>query len=129
LRLGTRDFFIVSLRSVLFFEEFPASKEVERNYWNWVTGVPAISPRDELPAGWRQGLRGARGFDTSTTIGPGSMVAVPYWFVVLSAGILAAALGFRWHWRFTLRSLFIAMTFLAIVLGMIAWLDRSWIGK
>ena len=27
-----------------------------------------------------------------------------------------------------LRSLFIATTFLAVVLGMIAWLDRAWIG-
>ena len=34
-----------------------------------------------------------------------------------------------WPWRFTLRSLFIATTFLAVVLGMIAWLDRAWIGK
>ena len=32
-------------------------------------------------------------------------------------------------WRFNLRSLFIATTFLAVVLGMIAWLDHSWIGK
>ena len=38
-------------------------------------------------------------------------------------------LQLRWPWRFTLRSLFIATTFLAIVLGMIAWLDHSWIGK
>ena len=34
-----------------------------------------------------------------------------------------------WPWRFTLRHLFIATTFLAIVLGMIAWLDWPWIGK
>jgi hypothetical protein len=34
-----------------------------------------------------------------------------------------------WPWRFNLRSLFIATTFLAVVLGMIAWLDRAWIGK
>jgi hypothetical protein len=34
-----------------------------------------------------------------------------------------------WPWRFNLRSLFIATTFLAVVLGMIACLDRSWIGK
>jgi hypothetical protein len=27
------------------------------------------------------------------------------------------------------RSLFIATTFLGVVLGMIAWLDRAWIGK
>jgi hypothetical protein len=34
-----------------------------------------------------------------------------------------------WPWRFTLRSLFIATTFLAVVLGMIVWLDPAWIGK
>jgi hypothetical protein len=31
--------------------------------------------------------------------------------------------------RMSDRRLFIARTFLAIVLGMIAWLDRAWIGK
>jgi hypothetical protein len=35
----------------------------------------------------------------------------------------------RWPRRFTLPSLFIVTTFLSIVLGMIAWLDRAWIGK
>jgi hypothetical protein len=35
----------------------------------------------------------------------------------------------RWPPHFTLRSLFIATTFLAMVLGMIAWLDRAWIVK
>jgi hypothetical protein len=32
-------------------------------------------------------------------------------------------------WQFTLRDLLIATTFLAVVLGMIAWLDRAWIGQ
>jgi hypothetical protein len=35
----------------------------------------------------------------------------------------------HWPFRFTLRSLCIATTLLAVVLGMIAWLDRAWIGK
>ena len=39
------------------------------------------------------------------------------------------AFQIRWPLRFTLRSLFIATTFLAVALGMIAWLDRAWIGK
>jgi hypothetical protein len=38
---------------------------------------------------------------------------------------LAMILRMRWPWRFNLRSLPVATTFLAIVLGMIAWLDRS----
>ena len=52
-----------------------------------------------------------------------------YWFLVLTSGSLAMILRIRWPVRFKLRSLFIATTFLAVVLGMIAWLDRAWIGK
>jgi hypothetical protein len=54
---------------------------------------------------------------------------VPLWFLVLTSGSLATLFRLKWPWRFTLRSLFIATTFLAVVLGMIAWLDRAWIGK
>jgi hypothetical protein len=39
------------------------------------------------------------------------------------------AFRITWPSRFTLRSLFIATTFLAVVLGTIAWLDPAWIGK
>jgi hypothetical protein len=59
----------------------------------------------------------------------GTGVWVPYWFVVLVCGLLGFGLRLPWPPRFTLRSLFIAITFLAVVLGMIAWLDRAWIGK
>jgi hypothetical protein len=57
------------------------------------------------------------------------LLILPYWFLVLASGSLAMAQQLRWPLRFTLRSLFIATTFLAIVLRMIAWLDRAWIGK
>jgi hypothetical protein len=56
-------------------------------------------------------------------------VIVPFWFLVLVSGLLAMAFQLRWPPRFTIRSLFIVTTFLAVVLGMIAWLDRAWIGK
>jgi hypothetical protein len=32
----------------------------------------------------------------------------------------------RWRWRLNLGRLFMAMTPLAVVLGVIAWLDHSW---
>ena len=54
---------------------------------------------------------------------------IPYWFLVLATGSLAMAFQLRWPPRFTLRHLFLATTFLAVVLGMMAWLDRAWIGK
>jgi hypothetical protein len=56
-------------------------------------------------------------------------LTVPYWFLVLILGAMAMACRLKWPPQFTLRSLFIATTFLAVVLGMIAWLDYSWIGK
>ena len=54
---------------------------------------------------------------------------LPYWLLVLTSGTLAMICQLRWPWRFNLRSLFMATTFLALVLGMSAWLDRAWIGK
>jgi hypothetical protein len=60
---------------------------------------------------------------------PKSECRVPYWFLVLTTGLLAMAFQLRWPPRFTLRTLFIATTFLAVVLGMSAWLDQWWIGK
>jgi hypothetical protein len=58
-----------------------------------------------------------------------STVIFPHWFVTLVIGSLAILLRIRWSPRFTLRSLFVATTLLAVVLGMITWLDRGWIGK
>jgi hypothetical protein len=58
-----------------------------------------------------------------------SLVNLPYWFLALTSGSSAAILRLCWPWRFTLRSLFIVTTFLAVALEMIAWLDRAWIRK
>ena len=49
--------------------------------------------------------------------------------LVFASGVLTVIFRWRWPWHFSLRSLFIATTFLAVVLGMIAWLDQAWIGK
>jgi hypothetical protein len=58
------------------------------------------------------------------------VLMLPYWFLVLAIGSLAIICQMRRPLRrFNLRSLFTVTTFLAIVLGLIAWLDRPWIGK
>jgi hypothetical protein len=59
----------------------------------------------------------------------GWVVVAPFWLLVLASGSLAMAFRLRWPWQFSLRSVFIATTFLAVVLGMITWLDRAWIGR
>jgi hypothetical protein len=68
--------------------------------------------------------RGTRfGFDIDFSLGV--FVNIPYWFLVLTTGSLAMIFQLRWPLRFTLRNLFIATTFLAVVLGMSVWLDHS----
>ena len=49
-------------------------------------------------------------------------VQTPYWFLVALGVILAAASWVRW--RFTLRTLLIVTTLVAVVLGLIVWLVR-----
>jgi hypothetical protein len=47
----------------------------------------------------------------------GECLIVPYWIPVLSAAMIAAAPWFRW--RFSLRTLLVAMTVVAVVIGVI----------
>jgi hypothetical protein len=46
-------------------------------------------------------------------------VIMPYWFLVVSAVALSASPWF-WSWRFSLRTLLIAMTLIAVFLGLVA---------
>jgi hypothetical protein len=79
---------------------------------------------------WTRGTLDSRyGFGFARSSAGLSILMLPYWFLVLVSGSLAMAFQLRWPPRFTIRSLFVATTFFAVVLGMIAWLDRAWIGK
>ena len=95
-------------------------------YWQVViyTGYTGIEPHRSTLGG--SGRSYGFGFVHSANA---LVLLLPFWFLVLASGSLAMIFQLRWPPQFTLRSLFIATTFLAIVLGMIAWLDRSWIGK
>lgn len=68
------------------------------------------------------------GFDSFTN-NTGEYFILPYWFLVLATGSLAMVSRLHRPSRFTLRDIFVATTFLAVVLGMITWLDRTWIGR
>ena len=94
--------------------------------WPWAVGNQPTIVFDKSPVG--RGYLASLGFDLDRNA-QFSTVIFPLWFVTLVIGSLAMLLRIRWSPRFTLRSLFIATTFLAVVLGMIAWLDRAWIGK
>jgi hypothetical protein len=56
----------------------------------------------------------------------------PYWFHLIVTSLLAIAPWLpliRIPRRFSLRTMLIATTLIAVMLGLIAWLDRAWIGK
>jgi hypothetical protein len=70
---------------------------------------------------------GFGGFGIIAPVNPS--LVVPHWFAIVLAGALALVPWSRARCRFGLRSMLIAVTLLAIVLGIVAWLDRAWIGK
>jgi hypothetical protein len=61
-------------------------------------------------------------WNTTPTI---SYVGAPYWFLTIVAASLAAILWIRPSKRFSLRTLLIATTLVAVALGLIAWTLRS----
>jgi hypothetical protein len=52
---------------------------------------------------------------------PGWLVSVPYWLSMSFIATLAALPWMPWSWRFSLRTLLIATTLIAVVLGLIVW--------
>jgi hypothetical protein len=54
----------------------------------------------------------------------GTVLAMPHWFPLLLTGSLSAILWTKRPLRFTLLSLFMVTTILAILLGIITWLAR-----
>ncbi len=55
---------------------------------------------------------------------PGWLVSVPYWLSMSFIATLAALPWMPWSWRFSLRTLLIATTLVAAVLGTIVWFSR-----
>jgi hypothetical protein len=100
------------------FESRPVSPE-ESGRHPWLFSPIDLEPEFLLRVGFAAGI--------APTLFTSAMV--PFWFLVLATGLLAIICQMRWPPRFTLRSTFLLTTFLAVVLGMIAWLDRAWIGK
>jgi hypothetical protein len=95
----------------------------------WRYSSEQIGPLEFQKPDAPHGYLAAIGFDWYSGRGRVSWLNVPFWSLVLTSGLLAMAIQLRWPPQFNLRSLFVVTTFLAVVLGMIAWLDRAWIGK
>jgi hypothetical protein len=102
----------------LDYRELPPGMTVSIFKWKF----ESLSPHDRslLPTI----AEGFAGFFVEDT-GNGFLVGIPYWFPVLLSAALAAAPWLPW-WskRFSLRTLLIATTLIAVVLGLIVWASR-----
>jgi hypothetical protein len=56
-----------------------------------------------------------------TAIGRSIIIAIPCWFVTLASTILALVIWRTTRWRFSLRTLLIATSVVAVLLGLVIW--------
>ena len=76
----------------------------------------------EAPAGWIVGSEPIDPvLDEAVAANPPSR-QIPYWLIVVLSATLAAATSLRW--RYSLRTLLIATTLVAVGLGLIVWAAR-----
>jgi hypothetical protein len=120
------------------------------NWWQWGAHSFAVDDEMSFPVGGVRQYESGLGFGTisdptymvtrSTFETPegatilisgaavatlrGSGIIVPYWSLVLAAGFLAIVAALERPWRYTTRSLLIAFTLVAMVLGLAAGLDN-----
>jgi hypothetical protein len=59
---------------------------------------------------------------TGATVPDHWFLAIPHWLLIIFFAIAAAFVWLRWSKRFSLRTLLIAMTLIAVVLGLIVWM-------
>jgi hypothetical protein len=83
---------------------------------NWGALDWGAQPADDKEAVrfWRQGLLGLDYHRDKW----GTVVAVPHWFLAASSLGLAALFTFKRTWRYSLRTILIATTLLAAILGL-----------
>jgi hypothetical protein len=96
-------------------------------------GLPRWSRTELIPETFIPGKRahykapGFTGFYVgSDPTGPTYLlIQIPLWFVVLFVTAVSALPSIRWSKRFTLRTLLIATTLVAVVLGLVVWAARQ----
>ena len=121
------------------------------NWWQWGLHTYAVDDEMSFPVGSVRQYEAALGFgyvkdpvymvtrsnfetpEGATILISGAAIAtlrgrgiiVPYWFLVLVAGVLGVVVRLERPWRYSTRTLLIAITFVAILLGLVAGLDNG----
>lgn len=92
--------------SILF-----GQRPVSRGPWFYLRCMSADMGEGILP--WH--------FQLQTTPALMFQLTYPHWFIVVATTSLALLPWIRWSRRFSMRTLLVAMTLVAVLLGLIAW--------
>ncbi len=90
-------------------------RDTSRNY-GWHVTIGELDPGYHKPTLWRHVFPNFEG----STFRSGFHYQIPYWFLISTSFIFAPVPRLRW--RFSLRTLLIATTLVAVALGLIVWL-------
>jgi hypothetical protein len=106
---------VISYEGIFGLTYYPEKHETG---YRWVLSVPG----DNIQKPTRPGPASRWGFFSNAI---NTSVHFPHWFGVLIFAVLAATPWARQiPWRFTLRTLLIATTLVAVGLGLIVWLSH-----
>ena len=109
---------IISLTSRhghLLFQSFNAQ---DGRFWRLAWFKFPFSPAERQLWDNLIAQHGRMGF-AAAIMSPGFVIAIPHWFAIFAGGLLAFAVAPWPSWRFSLRTLLIFMTLLAVVLGIV----------
>jgi hypothetical protein len=114
--------YIASLQGKLRISVFREHRQRRDDFGRWgVNSAPADRMAADLERSPMPKRERALGFEIVNYWNPFAF-AIPFWFLVPLVGTIAVAPWLRL--RFRLRTLLIAMTLVAVVLGLIVWLSR-----
>jgi len=90
-----------------------SSRSLEEIAASWTYGTDNVpDPHDRMQWRWERSRAGQL------------FVHVPYWFLVATITAISIIPWIRWSKRFSVRTLLIATTLVAVVLGLIVWSIR-----
>ena len=85
-------------------------------------------PSEFVPANWAHrswlGVYTLVGPPETQIVPHGAGLSIPYWWLVSPMIVLSVVPWLHWPNRFSLRTLLIATTLVAVVLGVIVWMSR-----
>jgi hypothetical protein len=91
----------------------------------YMTQKIAMQPRYTSTARFVRTMLGTQAVPAADfVVEPLDAFTIPFWFLVLVTGAASRAPWFRWPTHFSLRTLLIATTLVAVALGLIVWATK-----